>query len=191
MARKRKNTSTEEARPPPSIQFHVSSSTQPTIQQTQSTLAISHASGNEDPSPILSSFNMPDASETRCTSEMELFAPSSSQVSASGSALTPPTIPPAQLSQIPSTKKVRGKPVIWTPEMTQIMVREVVQQIHAGKCSDNGFKSEVWREICQVVVKMGGRPADILTGEKCQSKLENVLFLYTLLISLLTNRIVL
>jgi len=71
------------------------------------------------------------------------------------------------------------------------MVREVAQQIHAGKLSDNGFKSEVWREICQVVVKMGGGPADTLTGEKCQSKLENVLSLYTLLISLLTNGIVL
>lgn len=43
-----------------------------------------------------------------------------------------------------------------------------------GKRSDNGFKAEVWREICGVVVRMGGGPLDSLTGEKCQFKLENL-----------------
>ena len=58
--------------------------------------------------------------------------------------------------------------------MNRVMVREVVRQIHAGKRSDNGFNAEVWREFCTVVVRMGEGPADGLTGEKCQSKLENV-----------------
>jgi len=136
--------STEEARPPPSVQFQVSSSTEPTVQQTQSTLTISHLFCDEDPCPTLASFTIPDAFNTRSTSEMELFAPSSSQVAAFSSTLTSSTIPPAALSQVPTTKKMWGKPVIWTPEMTQVMVREVVQQIHAGKRSDNAFKSEVW-----------------------------------------------
>ena len=94
----------------------------------------------------------------------------SSHVSALSATSTPTTtltIAPALLFHRPISKKARGKPVVWPLEMTRVMVREVLRQIYAGKRSDHGFKGEVWREICTVVVRMGEGPADTLTGEKC------------------------
>lgn len=58
--------------------------------------------------------------------------------------------------------------------MTGVMLQELVRQIRSGKRSDNGFKAEVWKEVSDVVVQLGGEPKELLTGEKCQSKLENV-----------------
>ena len=71
------------------------------------------------------------------------------------------------------TRKPRGRSVEWTPEMTTVLLRELVQAIRAGKRSDNGFKIEVWNTIAQRVQTVSTGEI-ILTGEKCQTKLETL-----------------
>ena len=170
MPRKRKNTSAQEACPAPSTQSPGSPGP-----DSVATPPVSYLSDDGAPSSIASSITILDNAEGRSNSEMEQLPALSSQVSAL-SAMPTRTLAmaPAPLSHGPITKKAWGKPVVWTPEMTRVMVREIVQQIHVGKRSDNGFKGEVWREIVVVMLRIGEGPADTLTGEKCQSKLENV-----------------
>ncbi|KAG0135361.1 hypothetical protein HOY82DRAFT_536796 [Tuber indicum] len=172
MPRKRKNTSADSTPRAPGTQ--ISGPIEQVIQSTASIIPLPTLSNNVDSRLMQSSFLMLDDEVERTACKSEVFSAPSSQVSESTSSttlqVTPTTIAPAQLSKTLSSKKARRKPVVWTLEMTRVMVREVVQQIHAGKCSDNGFKAEVWREICAIVVRMGGGPADMLTGEKFEKK---------------------
>ena len=57
--------------------------------------------------------------------------------------------------------------------MTEVFVGEVLNQIRVRKRSDNGFKAEVWKEVCKEVKARGLGPEE-LTGEKCQGKLDAV-----------------
>jgi hypothetical protein len=56
--------------------------------------------------------------------------------------------------------------------MTTVLVREVLKAVHAGKRSDNGFKMEVWNEICSAVHRVA--PEEPLSGDKCQGRLETL-----------------
>ena len=50
--------------------------------------------------------------------------------------------------------------------MTEVLIGEVLNQIRVGKRSDNGFKTEVWKEVSRVVKARGLGPEE-LSGEKC------------------------
>ena len=52
-------------------------------------------------------------------------------------------------------KRARRTPVSWTPLMTEVLIGEVLNQIRVGKRLDNGFKAEVWKEVCREVKARG------------------------------------
>ena len=57
--------------------------------------------------------------------------------------------------------------------MTEALIGGVLNQIRMGKGLDNGFKAEVWKEVCREVKARGLGPEEP-TGEKCQGKLDAV-----------------
>jgi len=71
-----------------------------------------------------------------------------------------------------ASKKPRAAAVQWSAEMTTVLVKELVRLCRAGKRSDNRFKIHIWNEVAMVVMKVA--PNEVLTGEKCQSKLEGL-----------------
>jgi hypothetical protein len=71
-----------------------------------------------------------------------------------------------------SGDRVNRPQVKWSPEMTTVMLRSLVLQIRAGKRLDNGFKAEVWNTVAQAVLSYDDSQRDILTGDRCQGKLD-------------------
>ncbi|KAI5777293.1 hypothetical protein EDC01DRAFT_636017 [Geopyxis carbonaria] len=71
------------------------------------------------------------------------------------------------------SKKLRAAIVSWTPLMTEVLIHEVLNQIRAGKRSDNGFKAETWSAISREIQTKAFGPV-VLNGEKCQGKLDTV-----------------
>ena len=82
-------------------------------------------------------------------------------------------VPSSFTQQKLKSRKQRAHPIDWSPEMTTVLLRELVQAIRNGKRSDNGFKMEVWNSIAEAVRITSGH-GSLLTGEKCQGKLEGL-----------------
>ena len=82
-------------------------------------------------------------------------------------------VPSSFTQQILKPRKQCACSIDWSPEMTTVLLRELVQVIRNGKRSDNGFKMEVWNSIAKAVRFSSGHGA-LLTGEKCQGKLEGL-----------------
>ena len=100
MPRKRKNTSTQKARPAPSTQSP--GSPRPGIETTP---PVSYPSGDGNPSPIASSITILDNAEGGSTSEMERLSALGSQVSSPSSTPTSTSaIAPTPLSHVPTSK---------------------------------------------------------------------------------------
>ena len=74
---------------------------------------------------------------------------------------------------MPKTLKPQSQAVELSPEMTTVLLWELVIAIRAGKRSDNCFKIEVWNAIAQTVQTVSASKIT-LTGEKCQTRLETL-----------------
>ncbi|KAG0133608.1 hypothetical protein HOY82DRAFT_604252 [Tuber indicum] len=80
-------------------------------------------------------------------------------------------IPSSFPSRKVKARKLLARAVDWSAEMTTVLVRELVASIRTGKRSDNGFKMEVWNAVSDAVRLVAAGDA-LLTGDKCQAKLE-------------------
>ncbi|RPA72193.1 hypothetical protein BJ508DRAFT_335268 [Ascobolus immersus RN42] len=65
--------------------------------------------------------------------------------------------------------------LMWTPYMTTILMKACVARLRER--SDNGFKKKTWNDIVEAVREFGKVPKrdqDLVNGDRCQGKVENL-----------------